>query len=101
MKSQRHIKCKVIVSSQTWTDLDLEGRHQIDYCLLFQGHSVKKLESIHADLDLSIPFSKFLELYYDATREKYHFLYIDKTTGTYRQDFNQMYVLNDSNTEPE
>lgn len=94
VKKNRHFKSKVILSSQALTDLDLQARQQIDYCLLFQGHSPQKLELIHRDLDLSIPFDQFLTLYYNATEEKYHFLYIDRNEQSYRQDFNKLYVIN-------
>ena len=93
LKKNRHFKCKTIISSQTWSDIDQEGRNKIDYCILFQGHSKEKLELIHKDLDLSIPFDEFLAIYYNATAEKYHFLYIDVRECSFRQDFNKLFVI--------
>ena len=93
MKKNRHFKCKVIISSQAWTDLELEARKQLDYCLLFKGHPVQKLQMIRDNLDLSIPIETFVELYEDATAEQFHFLYIDVRKGEYREDFNKGYIL--------
>lgn len=93
MKSNRHYKAKIILSSQVWTDLEVQARQQLDYVLLFGGHPVQKLAMIHNNLDLSIPFEKFLELYNDATSEPFHFLYIDVRKQTFRQDFNKAYVI--------
>lgn len=93
LKSNRHYKSKIIISSQVWTDLEVQARQQLDYVLLFKGHPTVKLDMIHKNLDLSIPFEKFVELYNDATAEPYHFLYIDVRKQQYRQDFNKAYVI--------
>jgi len=93
MKKNRHFKCKIILSSQAWTDLELEARKQLDYCLLFKGHPVQKLKMVRDNLDLAIPIETFVELYEDATAQPFHFLYISVRDGEYRNDFNKRYVL--------
>ena len=46
LKMNRHFLCKVIISSQYWNDIALEGRKQIDYVLLFKGlgQSIRQTE---------------------------------------------------------
>ena len=92
LKTNRHFKSKVILSSQYIHDLTPQGRRQIDYALLFGGHSLEKLEIIYRDLDISVPFDQFIEYYKDATKEKYHFLYIDVKDNKFRKDFNFEYL---------
>jgi len=91
LKKNRHFKSKCIISSQAITDIDLQGRQQLDYCLLFGGHPKEKLELIYKDLDISIPFELFQQMYHDSTAEKYHFLYVDVRNETFRKDFNNEY----------
>lgn len=89
LKRHRHYKCKTIVSSQYWNDIVVQGRKQLDYVLLYQGfaQSLSKLSDIHKNLDLGLPFERFVQLYRFATNEKYHFLYINVVDGVYRKDF--------------
>jgi hypothetical protein len=93
LKEHRHFKSKVIISSQYPNDLAPAGRSQIDYWLLYQGHSEAKLEEIFGFLNLDIPFEKFKELYHNATKEKYNFLYIDRNDETFRKNFDMKYVI--------
>jgi hypothetical protein len=50
-----------------------------------------KLEKIHEDLDLHLPFDLFEELYENATNKKYNFLYIDTRSEEFRRNFNARY----------
>ena len=59
-----------------WIDiLKPESRDQIEYWLLFGGIDEDKLEKILKNIGLRIEFSKFMEIYKDATSERYHFYY--------------------------
>lgn len=89
LKEHRHYKCKTIISSQYWNDIILQGRKQIDYVLLYQGlgKSIQKMKDIYHNLDLSVDFEKFMELYSFATEERFHFLYISVVDSTFRRDF--------------
>ncbi len=89
LKEHRHYKSKTIISSQYWNDIVLQGRKQIDYVLLYQGFgkSIPKMRDIYRDLDLSVTFEQFMDLYSFATAERYHFLYINKMESTFRLDF--------------
>lgn len=90
LKTNRHYKMKVIISSQYLHDLLPESRAQLDYCILFKGQPDKKLEIIHKDLDLSIDIDEFLELYEKATKNKFNFLYIDVNNEQFRKNFNEI-----------
>jgi len=94
LKTNRHYKCKVILSSQYINDLMPEARKQIDYYLLFGGHSSEKLETIFSDADLPIKIDLFEQLYKNATKEKYSFLYIDVRDVIFRKNFDKIYELN-------
>ncbi len=89
LKEHRHYKCKTIISSQYWNDIVLQGRKQIDYVLLYRGlaKSLDKLSDIYKNLDLTVEFEQFIDLYSYATSEKYHFLYIDVVNSEFRKDF--------------
>ena len=89
LKSNRHYKCKVIMSSQYLLDLDPQSIRQLDYILVFAGQTQDKLLRIYEGADLSIPFESFVKFYYYATAGKYNFLYIDTTNEQYRKNFNE------------
>lgn len=92
LKTNRHFKSKVILSSQYVNDLKPESRKQIDYWILFKGHTEDKLSTIFKDSDIDIEFEKFEELYKTATKEDYNFLYIDTRTDTFRKTFNTLLI---------
>lgn len=93
VKTNRHYKCKVIMSSQYMNDLMPESIRQLDYLLMFGGHDDKKLEMIHMGLDLSVPLDKFIEMYIVATKEKYGFMYTDVRKEGYRLTFDRKFLL--------
>ena len=63
-------------------------RGQIDYALLFGKIAKDKLEDAYRNMGLSVDFGDFLRLYDVATKEKFHFLYVDVTENLFRMDFN-------------
>lgn len=93
LKQHRHYKSKVIISSQYPLDLRKDGRKQLDYWLLFQSHSDEKLKEIYDLCNLSIQFEDFKEIYNQATKEKYNFLYIDTINHIFRKNFNEQFIL--------
>lgn len=93
LKKNRHFKCKVIISSQWLNDIKPEALGQMSVVCMLQGFSVEKLEEFHAKMRLSIPVEKFIQLYQNATKEKFGFLYIDVDHGKYRKKFDQEYEL--------
>ena len=94
LKTHRHYKSKVIISSQYLNDLLPEARLQLDFVLVFGGNSDEKMKSLHKDIDLSVSFDEFMRLYKDATKEKYNFLYIDARSEKFRKNFNEQYNIN-------
>eukprot|EP00732_Lithocolla_globosa_P000103 Lithocolla_globosa_v1_NODE_19_length_9697_cov_21.310620.p4 type:complete len:283 gc:universal NODE_19_length_9697_cov_21.310620:3703-4551(+) len=89
LKIHRHLKSKVILSSQWYNDLEPSSRRQIDYYLIFNGINEEKLEQLYKNADLSITYEQFKILYRTATSEKYNFLYIDVNGDNYRHNFNK------------
>ena len=86
VKKNRHFRSKVIIASQYWNDLDLQARKQMNYVLIWpQLHS--KLEEIHKNLELSIPFALFVNMYTFCTEERFHFMWIDADNSEIRKDF--------------
>lgn len=88
VKQNRHYKSKVIISSQYPLDLQPQSRRQIDTWLLFAAIDHVKLETIFKDADLNVDFNLFEQMYHEATKEKYHFFYIDVRDSSFRKDFN-------------
>jgi molybdopterin-guanine dinucleotide biosynthesis protein len=91
LKTNRHYKSKVILSSQYPNDLLPATMMQLDYLLLFGNHTLEKLELMHTRLDLSVPFDVFVKMYQIATHKKFSFLYVDATNEKYRINFNQQF----------
>lgn len=93
LKTNRHYKSKVILSSQYVNDLKPESRRQIDYYLLFGGHSIDKVQTIYTDADLPIDFDLFLKLYQNATTNKFNFFYVDVRDVVFKKNFNYLYQI--------
>jgi hypothetical protein len=93
VKEARHWDIMCVILSQYFLDLDPQSRKQIEYCLLFKGERLDKLELLHKDFDLGLDFNVFKKLYYNATAQKYNFLYIDIRNETYRRNFTHKYDI--------
>jgi hypothetical protein len=92
LKTNRHYKCKVILSSQYLNDIQPMSRRQIDYYILFGGMSLPKLQELYNNADLSVSFDDFVALYNQATEAKYNFLYVDSVCSTFRKNFDHQFV---------
>ena len=93
IKKHRHFKTKIILSSQYPNDLAPESRKNIDFWILFAGHSEDKLFTIFQNCDLNISFDLFQQLYKDATKKPYSFLFVDKNKNEFRRNFNLLYQI--------
>ena len=93
LKKSRHNKLQVIISSQYYHDLLPAGRLQLDYILLWKNMNDEKLKIVHADSNLPIDEETFIKLYHAITDGSYNFMYIDKSTGTIRKNFNELIEL--------
>lgn len=98
LKIHRHIgRSKVLLSSQWILDIRPESHRQLDTILLFKGLSDKRLEDTYLNAGLSVPFQEFEEMYKEATRDKYSFLYIDIPTNEYRIKFDRLFMRDEEN----
>jgi hypothetical protein len=87
LKMNRHIRSKVLISSQYLNDLKPESRKQMDYFIIFGSQNKEKLITLYKDADIGISFDEFEKLYKIATDEKYSFLYIDTRNDKFRKNF--------------
>lgn len=94
LKRNRHFNCKTIISSQYLLDLDISGRKNIDYYLLFKNQN-DKLPFVYKDAGInSMSFEEFADIYNHAVSKPYSFLYIDTRDEQFRQNFNKQYTIN-------
>lgn len=87
LKKNRHFKSKMIISSQYPNDLDIPGRKQLNYWLLFKGQSEEKLKEVYHDMDLNVPYEHFKQLYEYAVNTPFSFLYVDVNEVKFRKGF--------------
>ena len=99
LKKNRHFKCKTIISSQYLNDLRPESRKQIDLWLIFKGLKEDKLQEIFRDADPDVSFDVFMQLYKNATKEKYSFFYVDCRNSIYRRNFSDQYDIKEIEEE--
>ena len=93
LKKNRHFLSKVIISSQYLHDLKPEAILNLDYMLMFGNIPLEKLKIVYNNLDLSIDFNLFLDLYENATKEKFNFLYADIRNELFRKNFNMAFEI--------
>ena len=93
LKINRHLRCKVILSTQYLNDLSPMARRQIDVWLLFGGLKKNKLEQVVRDCDTRLDYNEFEQVYKFCTSGKYSFMYLDCATDSYRKNFNEQIVL--------
>lgn len=93
LKQNRHYKANVYISSQNVNDLYPDQRLQIQNWYIFRGFNVDKINEIYKSADPSIPFDKFLEMYYLATSEPYQFFNYNTPKDIYRKNFNYQFIL--------
>ena len=92
LKKNRHLRMKVILSSQYWNDLDKQARLQLDYIFIFPNIPEEKLKLIHKESDLSIEYEDFKSMYRTATEKQYNFFYINARTEEFRKNFDQQFL---------
>jgi hypothetical protein len=90
LKTNRHYKCKVLISSQNLEDLTPSAIRNLDYLLLFGGLPTDKLQKIKEQLLLDIDYEKLVQIYKIITSKKYNFLYIDIRNELLRQNFDKL-----------
>jgi len=93
LKINRHLRCKVILSTQYLNDLSPMARRQIDVWLLFGGLKKNKLEQVVRDCDTRLDYAEFEQVYKFCTSGKYDFMYLDCASDSYRKNFNEQILL--------
>lgn len=93
LKNGRHLRTRVILSSQYYNDLNKSARANIDYYILFKNISQDKIDEIFVNCDISVPQEKFNAAYRDAVSTPYSFLMICKNEDELRKNLNEKYVL--------
>lgn len=94
LKTNRHYKSKVILSSQNLEDLQPAAIRNLDYMLLFGSIPEDKIEKIRDQLLLDIDYQKLVQIYKTITNKKYNFLYIDIRNELLRQNFDKLIEIN-------
>jgi len=80
----RHKNCSVIYLSQSYYKTDKNIRLNCDHFILYEMSSVREESMISKETGVPI------EKYKKATKDQYHFLYIDKPNKTYKANFNEI-----------
>ena len=93
VKTNRHYKAMVLISSQHLNDLMPSTLQQMGYVILFSKFSDEKLEELFRKLDLGIQFDQFYRIYKDATKKNFDFLFIDRPNNSFRKNFNEQYKI--------
>jgi hypothetical protein len=93
LKINRHLKCKVILSTQYLNDLSIQARRQIDIWMCFSGLKSQKLQQIMRDCDTRLTFDQFEEVYKFCTSGKYNFMYLDTSNDMFRKNFNERVMI--------
>jgi len=95
MRTNRHYKCKVILSAQSAKDITPAAYKQLDYTILFPKIPDEDIAEIKSKLSLDVSESAFLEMYKRATENPYNFLYIDVRKDSFGQNFDIKYSIED------
>jgi hypothetical protein len=95
LKTNRHYKTMVILSSQDLNDLLPAARKQLDYVLVFGRQSKEKMQELYDNLKLDIEFNDFWDMYQDATSQQFQFLYISRAgkEDEFRKGFTEKFLL--------
>lgn len=98
LTKNRHYKLKVFVALHSVVNLDRQGLRMIDYFMVFPNINEEKMEELADKVGISFKDdtkkNKIIwDIYSDATKEKYNFLYIDRVKCEYRKNFNEIYEI--------
>lgn len=92
VKTNRHYKCTVIISTQHLNDIMPSTLRQQNYCLIFGKFSEDKLKELYKKFDIGVTYEDFYNMYKDATKTKYNFLFIDRPKNEFRSGFQNKYL---------
>lgn len=92
-KNSRHYKSKIILSTQSPTDLHPHQFSQLDYCAIFKDFNNDQVKQIYERIQPSISYEEFQLLYNAITSEKDRnghnaFMLVDRANSKFRQNLN-------------
>lgn len=94
IKRHRHYLTSFIISSQSYTDLKPNVRNQVNFLILFKEIPMNRLKLIYDEKIKGLEYDKFIELYNQATEDKYNFLLLNcDDNKDIRQNFNMKFIL--------
>lgn len=94
IKRNRHYRAISVISQHQFKDVAPGIRSNINYLILFKNVPLKDLETIYDTYFNNISFERFLEIYNDAVKEPFNFLYINTNdTNDIRKNFNFKYNI--------
>lgn len=89
IKTNRHLRWIVLIWSQYYNDLEPMIRCNLNYLILYNDIPLNKLKTIYDEKIRWMTFERFLEIYYETTKETYNFLYINTDNmNDIRKNFN-------------
>lgn len=102
IRTNRHFHMKFFGISQTMTDFLPTQWRNADNIILFKGLSDARLIALKNSLTLECPMEKFIQIYRNATKEKYTPLVIDiKPQERYRKGLNHEYIFSKPDNDKE
>lgn len=94
VKFSRHLKSKIIISSQYSLNTQPSTRCQIRIWMVFQGLQPDKIRRLYEIANpKNCSLDEFIMIYKAATDDNYSFLYIDTLTHQFRRCFNTLLEL--------
>jgi len=93
LKKNRHLHLITCISSQYITDLNPAMRANITNLILFKGLNQKSLESIYDEYVNDMSYKDFIDMYNDAVKEPYNFLFYDIDKSEFRKNFDYKYNI--------
>lgn len=92
LKTNRHYRMEIYLSSQYPNDLKPQAIANLDYVLLFRALPTRKLLEVYEKLNLEIPYEHFQAMYEKATKERHSFLWIKRDgEEEFRINFDQKF----------
>jgi len=95
LKKSRHYRAKVIISSQSLSDITPSAHSQLYALCLFRGISDDTLHSIYKRYEMFLPFEEFAKIYHEITQEPYKFLTLLPVDQEIRKNLDQKIILKD------
>jgi hypothetical protein len=98
-KKNRHLHCRVIISTQRLVDLNLDARSNLDYALLFPRLPTEDVLGLKSEIGSQLKNADFIDMYKKVTKTPHQFLYCDVKGNTFRRNFTDQIRFDDSDNE--